>query len=142
MTLESLRSLEFSLLMRSKRRSRTRDPEGRGRQCEEDSVREAGGHVGQGQPEELGVPAGRVTRAGVHGGDGVLHAADHLHQVGVHQHLHPLGHHVHSCKKDLGGFRGKRLVWKSKCVVMFGDFKEETATSSGYILDRYLVYLI
>lgn len=109
MRLESLHSLEFSLFMRSKRRSRTTGPEGRGRQFEEESIREAGGHVGQGQPEELGVPAGRVTSAGVHGGDSVLHAADHLHQVGVHQHLHPLRHHVHSWKKDLGGLGGIHL---------------------------------
>lgn len=102
MALESC-SLELSLLMGSRRRSRTTDPERSGRQFEEDNVREAGGHVGQGQPEELGVPARRVTSAGVHGGDGVLHAVDHLHQVTVRHHLHPLRHLVHGWKKDFWG---------------------------------------
>lgn len=48
-----------------------------------DVIRNAGRHVRHRQPEKLGVPAGGVAVAGPDGGHGVLHAADHLHQISV-----------------------------------------------------------
>lgn len=71
---------------------------------EQDVVADAGGHVGQRQPEQLGVPAGRVAFAGRDGRHGVLHAAHHLHQVAVAQ----LGDFV--CY-DVQRWGGKRVEW-------------------------------
>lgn len=64
------------------------------------SVHDEGWHVGHRQPEDLCIPSSRVASARIHGGDGVLHAADHLHQVTVSQHLEPLIQHVESWKRN------------------------------------------
>ena len=51
-------------------------------------VNDAGGQVGGGQPQQLGIPACTVACAWVAGAQSVLHAARHLAQVSITDDVH------------------------------------------------------
>jgi len=52
------------------------------------NVNYTGRHVGEGDPEKLGIPAGAVSGAWVGSGQSVLHAAGHLGDVSVADCIH------------------------------------------------------
>lgn len=81
---------------------------------QEKSVGDAGWHVRQRQPEELGVPPRRVSSARVNGGDGVLHAADHLHQVRVRKEPETFIQSFKSWKR--------REKWSPSALLRFVEF--------------------
>jgi len=52
------------------------------------NVHHTGGHVGERNPEELGIPAGAVSGSGVGSCQGVLHAVGHFGEVRVTDAVH------------------------------------------------------
>lgn len=74
---------------------------GAGQNQPESDINHAGGHVGERDPQELGVPAGAVPGARVSRRQGVLHAVGHLAEVGVAYGVHDQTLHLDVWKSGI-----------------------------------------
>lgn len=82
---------------------------GAGQNQPESDINHAGGHVGERDPQELGVPPGTVPGARVSRRQGVLHAVGHLAEVGVAYGAHDQTLHLDVWK--LRGLSGIKYTW-------------------------------